>query len=424
MPSLVELTEQLQEKRQQLHQIWAEAGNEYDMSKVTCISGDTDYKIGEINRREEELKHLQNDYDRLKLTQVIAEKNEAEYKRLNDPAQRAQFPGSGGAGSNGATSFGGESKGWHSGKLREIIAEHKGLRAFRTGQAETAVIELPVDLKTLVTLTTINRQNQRDDLVNLALETRTIGDFMLQGNTNANTIEYYEETTFTNAAAPVPEGGTKPESVEAYTLRTETVRKIAHNIPATKESLDDNDFLESELRGRLVFGVQRAEENQLLNGSGVAPQILGLLNRSGIQTQAKGTDPTPDAFYKAMQKIRGSAGAGFAEPTGIAMHPDDWTDIKLLRTADGIYIWGAPSDEGPDRLWGLPVRQTTAFTANTGLVGAFRPWATLVRREGITVTMSTEHSTFFVENKIMIQAEERLALKVTRPSAFATVTGI
>ena len=172
------------------------------------------------------------------------------------------------------------------------------------------------------------------------------------------------------------------------------------------------------------FMVMRTEESQLLTGDGNAPNILGLLNRSGIQTQAKGADPVPDAIYKAMQKVRGAGGSGFAEPSAVVLHPNDWTDIRLLRTTDGIYIWGNPSEPGADTIWGLPVRQTTAMTENTALVGAFRPYAQVTRREGIQITLSTEHSTYFVENKVAILAEERLALEVYRPSAFATVTGI
>jgi HK97 family phage major capsid protein len=170
--------------------------------------------------------------------------------------------------------------------------------------------------------------------------------------------------------------------------------------------------------------VRRKEEQQLLSGSGAGQELRGLLNRSGLQTQAKGADPTPDAIYKAMQKIRGAAGLGFAEPTAVVFHPNDWTEIKLLRTADGIYLWGNPSDEGPDRIWGLPVRQTTGIAEGTALVGAFRPHAEVIRREGITITLSTEHASYFVENKVAILAEERLALAVYRPSAFCTVTGI
>ncbi len=144
----------------------------------------------------------------------------------------------------------------------------------------------------------------------------------------------------------------------------------------------------------------------------------------GIQTQAKGALPTPDAVYKGMQKVRGADGSGFSEPTAAVFHPNDWTDIKLLRTVDGVYIWGNPSDEGPDRIWGLPVRQTTAMPEGTALVGAFRPEAEVFRREGISITVATEDGSDFLYNRVKIMAESRLALAVYRPTAFASITGI
>jgi HK97 family phage major capsid protein len=303
------------------------------------------------------------------------------------------------------------------------LRESASYEAFRNGQAKTAVIDLPgADFKTLLALTDYNNQPTRlPEIVMPAQETRTIADLMLQGRTSNNTITYMEETTFTNSAAAVAEGGTKPESALGFTERTENVRKIATWIPATSELLADVPMMESYIRGRLGFMIERTEEAQILSGNGTAPNISGILDRPTIQTQAKGSDPTPDAVYKAMTKIRTIA---FAEPTAAIFHPNDWQDIRLLRTADGIYIWGSPADAGPERIWGLTVRQTTAMTENTALVGAFRPHAQIFRREGLTITISTEHSTYFVENKVAILAESRLALAVYRPTAFCTVTGI
>ncbi len=418
MSSLAELREEIAAKNDRLHKVFEQAGDEMDLAKVDLIDGDTHQKAAEIRRLNDELTALGVERDRLEHLETIKKLNASEQARDRDPAGGFRFP----AGMTDGTSGGSRQP---QKALRQLLQDHKGYRDFRDGRARSAVFEIPVpDFKTLITLTTISPQNLRQPLVNMALEERLVTDLMLEGQVDRGTVEYYEETTVTNSAATVAEGVAMAESALAYTLRTEPVRKIGHFIPATNESLADVSFLESQIRGRLAYGVRRIEETQVITGNGTGTNLTGILSRSGIQTQAKGTDPTPDTVYRAMQKVRGSAGSGFAEPTAAVFHPNDWTDIKLLRTADGIYIWGNPSDEGPDRIWSLPVRQTTGITEGTGLVGAFRPHAEVLRREGITVTLSTEHSTFFTEGKVAILAESRLGLAIYRPSAFCTCTGI
>ena len=202
------------------------------------------------------------------------------------------------------------------------------------------------------------------------------------------------------------------------------MRKIPVWLPATSEVLMDNDALESYIRERLRFMVIKRRDGQLLNGDGIAPNIAGITARSGLQTQAKGSDPVFDAILKAMTKVRVT---GDAEPTGLVMHPNDWKALVLTRTTEGIYIMGNPSDpEVGQMVWGLRTRVTPQQTENTGIVGAFTPMAQVFRKpnSAITITISTEHSTYFVENKVAILAEERLLLAVYRGAAFCTVTSI
>jgi HK97 family phage major capsid protein len=166
-------------------------------------------------------------------------------------------------------------------------------------------------------------------------------------------------------------------------------------------------------------------DSQLLVGDGTSPNIWGASVLSGVQTQAKGTDPTPDAVFKAMTKVRGTtAGTGFAEPSAITMHPNDWQAIRLLRTADGIYIFGSPTETGPDMLWGVPVVVTSAMTEGTGLVGDWAGYSAVFMKRGITFKVTDSHASLFITGIQAIRADVRLASVYFRDSAFCTVTGI
>lgn len=307
--------------------------------------------------------------------------------------------------------------------LRDVLLAHKGYQQFRADPRGTVAIDFSeAEVKTLLTLADINNPaTRRPGILPSVQLPIMITDMMLGGSIDNNTMTYMEETTFTNAAAETAEGGAKPEAALDFTERTENVRKTAVWLPATTELLADVAGVESFIRGRLIFMLAQRFEQQVISGNGIAPNHLGILNRVGIQTQAKGTDPTPDAFYKAMVKVRINGGA---EPNAHVMHPNDAQEIRLLRTADGIYIWGNPSEAGPFRLWGLPVRETTGITENTGLTGAFSPMSQVFNREGVRVVLSTEHASYFVENKVAILAERRDLVAVYRPAAFCTVTGI
>src|SRR3546814_20759384 len=105
------------------------------------------------------------------------------------------------------------------------------------------------------------------------------------------------------------------------------------------------------------------------------------------------------------------------------MHPLDWEGVRLLRTADGIYVFGSPSEAGPDRLWGLPVAQNSADDQGTGYTGSFQQaWISLVERRGIDVQIGYVNDQF-KKGQRTVRGDVRVALVVFRPPAFCAGPG-
>jgi len=266
--------------------------------------------------------------------------------------------------------------------------------------------------------------DQRGGILPLLFKRLTVAGLMASGTTDSNAINYMEETLFTNAAAPVLEGGVKPESAMGFDAKTDPVRKIAHWLPVTEEMLEDVAQIRSYIDARLRLGVDIAEEDQLLNGTGVAPQILGMLKRPGLKAAYVRVDPmtNAEALFVQMMSIYYSS---FLMPTGFILNPINWAATVLMKTTTGEYMGGGPfSGVQTQTLWGLPVTVTPSVVANTGVVGAFKTATQVFRKGGIRVEASNSHQDFFIKNLVAIRAEERLALAVYRPQAIGTVTGL
>jgi len=261
-------------------------------------------------------------------------------------------------------------------------------------------------------------------ILELQFKVLTVRQLLASGTTNTNAIIYMAEKTFTNAAAAVAEGAAKPESTLVFEQKTDLVSKIAHWLPVTEEMLEDVSQIRSYIDARLRLGVDLTVEDQLLNGSGVAPNILGILARPGLTPTHLRVDPqtNADAIYVEMMKI---FNASFIMPDGVVMNPANWQTSALAKDTTGRYLGGGPFQSTiVPTLWGLPVAVTPSIVANTALTGAFRSQAQVFAHGGMRVEASNSHQDFFIKNLVAIRAEERLALAVYRPAAFGTATGL
>ncbi|MEO8680282.1 MAG: phage major capsid protein [Vicinamibacterales bacterium] len=263
----------------------------------------------------------------------------------------------------------------------------------------------------------------RPGIIPLLFRRLVVADLIAPGTTESNLVQFMKETTFTNAADAVAEGGLKPESTLIFDAATSAVRKIAHWIPVTEEMLEDFAQTASIIDARLKLGLDLKEEDELLNGSGVAPHLLGLMTLPGLSAAvARGADSNMDAIFKQMTAI---ATTVFVLVDGIVINPANWQAIQLLKNAAGNYMGSGPwAAAQTPILWGVPAAVTPSIVANTALVGAFRSCAQVFRKGGDRVESSNSHASFFVNNLVAIRAERRLALAAYREAAFGKVTGL
>ncbi|WP_031206777.1 phage major capsid protein [Microbacterium maritypicum] len=268
----------------------------------------------------------------------------------------------------------------------------------------------------------------------------TVRDLISVRQTESDTVEYVRQTTQLSSAAPVPEatsaaaptapgtagalvlnagGGYKPEGSMAFEKVTATVKTIAEWVPATKRGLADASQLRGLIDDELRADLAEEEEDQILNGSGSGENLTGILQTSGIQTQAW-TDDLLTTIRKAKTKTRT---VGRVAANGIVLNPEDAERLDLLRPIDGDGQFFGPGPfaaAGVRTVWGLPIVESEAIAAGTGLVGDYTK-AVLWDREQASITATDSHADFFIRNLVAILGEERVAFGVTRPKAFVSV---
>lgn len=322
--------------------------------------------------------------------------------------------------------------------------------AFRTAQGRVASMgDLPLgttegvkvaDRNELKTLVSVTIGSGTAALANATVEDRMsmiVGkplaglDFLSvigTGTTDSDLVTWLEETTYTNAAAETAEYSDAAESALAFTERSAEVKEITHFIPVTRRSMADVAFIESWINDRLVDGVRRRLQTQVLSGNGSGQNFTGIYSNSSIGSVDRSSTSLgmADSLHRCITTVRTNS---FVEPDFIGIHPEDWESILAVRgdsqtvsggsavAGFGSYVYGDPATAGPRTLWGVPVIVHAAFTSGTPLVGRGADAAVYVR-EGLSVAASDSHSDYFIKRQVALLASMRAAFAVLQPKSF------
>lgn len=226
-----------------------------------------------------------------------------------------------------------------------------------------------------------------------------------------NSVVLVRESVTTNAAATVAEAGPKPASNIQFDTESATLHKIATTIKVSTEMLEDEEAMASYLNGRLATFVRQEEEDQLVT------QLLAQAGQTAVAADVEG-DNLYDAILAGAVVVRQQGGL---DADAVAMTMLDYAKLSVTKTDQGVYYSGGPYAAAGNLLWG---RYRVAIVDRLGdgnvVVGAFKQGGTIWRkRGGVSVDATNSNEDDFLNNLTAIRAEERLALFLQRPDAFA-----
>lgn len=243
---------------------------------------------------------------------------------------------------------------------------------------------------------------------------------LAQGTMVGGSLEYIRDTTdyggagWLKSTAPTAEGVLKPEAGMTMELLSITPKTIAHWIQASKQILADQPALRSFIDGRLLFGLRRKLEYQVVNGSGVGQNMEGLMT-AAANAGAITVGHTP---YDTVRVNIGVVEAIGYQVDTVGINPVDWAAMQIIKGDDGHYVYFNPANSTTHApVWGKPVVPSPEVPLGKFLIGAFAIGAQLFEREGASVQVGFQNDDF-TKNLVTILAEMRAALAIYADGAF------
>jgi hypothetical protein len=313
--------------------------------------------------------------------------------------------------------------------LGQLFVEHEGYAVIRAMPKGGAWSSPPFEINAAVTIDPIPAPpaNAYPDGLRIQPFPDTpaewyVSGLFAQGTLSGSLIQYLREKVWTNAAAPVAVGGTKPESTLTFEAVNQALTKIAHWIPVPDEFLEDVDGLRSYIDARMRQGVLDKLEDQVVNGDGLGGNMLGILATPGLTAPMAHTG---DVFAATLAAQRAAIyTASRLRPNAVVMSPATWALVSSQAGAGGFYAGTGAFVGIPPQVAGMRVVESPSVADGTAILGAFAQGGQLWRKGGVTVQATNSHADLFIKNTTAIRAEIRAALTIYRPAAFGTVTDL
>lgn len=222
-------------------------------------------------------------------------------------------------------------------------------------------------------------------------------------------------------AAMVAEAGTIGESDPTFSPLDVTIQKAGVRTQITAEAWADSDPSVREAVGRdHVRQIAALIDAQVLAGSGVSPQVPGILTDATIAAAADtigvANAPTLDELHDAIAGLL-AEGLDISQVT-VVLPAAWWAAVTKAKDLENRYLLGAPGDAAAKSVFGAKVVVSSALTTDA-VVGAFDYAALVVRKD--LETRASEHFAWD-QDMVDLRTTARFGFGVVDPSAFQVLS--
>jgi HK97 family phage major capsid protein len=221
------------------------------------------------------------------------------------------------------------------------------------------------------------------------------------------------------AIAPTAEGALKSQFDLDLVEATVNVETIAGWMRVTRKAMNNIPGFISFLQARLPQKFRNVLDQQILYGSGVTPNLKGILTAGNFVTSTAAAAEV--LIEKLIDDVATLEDTYERSATGILIRPKDYYGFfKNKASGSGEYDLpeGVTFVNCKLYLFGIPAWASTALTANDYVVGDFEMGAQLLTQEGMRIEFFEQDGTNVRENKVTVRIEGNYALPVYGPDFF------
>jgi len=239
------------------------------------------------------------------------------------------------------------------------------------------------------------------------------------GNTTSDVVRFVKESAYNDGNAVKAEGASLSQSDFNMTAVSTPVEKIGTYFRISEEMMDSTPQLASYLSARAPEKLLAVEDTQIIDGSGVAPNLTGIYtNAAAFNAGAfAGAIASANEFDVLICALNQLALSNYTADY-ILMNPSDFHKILLLKSTQADYLIKDYQQGLVPRIAGVPIIATTAVSSDKYLVGNFAQGAQLWVKDNVSLGFFREDGTNVQDGFVTCRVQERIAVTPYLTNAF------